>query len=69
MNITIDDEEKEITPYYPEPYRSGNKVVSSYDLPFTDRAGNNAMITYVDYINKKGKLIEKYVMFIKWSNL
>ena len=54
-------------PYIPIPYRPPNKVVRKYDEPYIDDVGNKAMITYVDYIDKKKKLIESYVMFIKWS--
>lgn len=58
--------EVKIVPYRPLPFRDGNKVVERYTEPFTDRIGNEAEITYVDYLDKKGKLNERFVMYIKW---
>ena len=55
-------------PYIPIPYRKGNKFLKKYENPFVDRAGNRAMITYMDYIDKKGKLVEGYVFCVKWEN-
>lgn len=52
--------------YRPLPYREGNKVIKTYVEYFVDRVGNEADITYVDYLDKKGKLNEKFVMYIKW---
>lgn len=57
---------KEVIPYNPIPYRKGCTVIKKYVLPFEDKAGNKADITYVDYKDKKGKLIEKYTLYIKW---
>lgn len=54
-------------PYIPIPYRKGNKFLKKYEKPFVDRVGNRAMITCIDYIDKKGKLVEEYVFCIKWE--
>lgn len=58
----------EITPFYPLPYRKsvGNTVVNEYSEPFEDLMGNKATIHYVDYTDKKGKLIEKFIMRVEW---
>ena len=58
--------EKEIKPFLPIPYKNGNTVLKKYDLPFVDRVGNKAIITYVDFKDRKNKVTEKYVMHIKW---
>lgn len=57
-----------IVPYVPIPFRKPNKFVRKYDKPFIDGVGNKAIITYVDYTDKKKNLIEGYVMYIKWEN-
>ena len=61
--------EKKIVPYYPLPYRpgTGNKVIRKYEEDFVDKAGNTAIITYVDYTDKKGRLVEKFVLHVKWT--
>ena len=51
--------------YTPIPYRNPNKVVKIYKEFYTD-GKNESIITYVDYIDKKNRLIEGYVMFVKW---
>lgn len=55
-----------IKPFHPIPYKNGNKVVRSYTEDFTDKVGNKANITYVDFKDKKGRLNERFVMFVKW---
>lgn len=60
------DDLDNITPYYPLPYRKGNKVIRKYEEPFEDSAGNKADITYVDYEDKKGKLVQRFCLYIKW---
>lgn len=53
--------------YTPIPFRKPNKIVDKYEKPFVDDVGNKAMITYVDYIDKKKRLVEGYVMYVKWD--
>ena len=57
-----------ITPYYPVPFRKPNKIVRTYEEPFEDRSGNKAMITYADYKDKKGKLVTRFVLWVKWDD-
>jgi hypothetical protein len=57
---------KDITPYKPIPYRDGCKNQRTYDEPFEDSVGNKAIVTRVDYIDKKGKQITGYLLRIKW---
>lgn len=54
--------------FSPTPFKAHNKLVKTYVKPFTDRVGNSADITYADYLDKHGKLIEGYVLFVKWFN-
>jgi len=58
--------QKKKTPYKPQPYKDGNTVVKLYDEPFTDQMGNKAMITKCDFLDKKQKLTEGYVLHVKW---
>lgn len=53
-------------PYYPTPYKKGNKLIRLHDKPFTDKIGNKAIITYADFIDKKGKEVLDYTLFVKW---
>lgn len=55
-----------IRPYLPTPYRDGCKIIKTYTLPFEDSVGNKADITYIDYTDKKGKLHEAHIMYVKW---
>lgn len=55
-------------PYKPTPYKDGCHSQVLYTEPFEDRIGNKAEITYCDFTNKKGKRIERHVMFVKWEN-
>lgn len=52
--------------YTPIPFRKGNKLLRKYIEPFVDCVGNKAMITYCDYIDKKGKTILRYTLYVKW---
>lgn len=54
--------------YKPVPYRDGTKIIKKYTEPFTDRSGNNAVLTKVDYLDKKNKINEGYVLHVKWLN-
>ena len=55
-----------IKPYIPIPFRKENIVVEIYVVDFTDKVGNKAKITKVDYNTNKGKLVESYTLFVKW---
>ena len=33
---------------------------------FVDKVGNRAIITYIDYEDKKGKVFERIVRYVKW---
>ena len=63
----MDDDLENIVPYHTLPYREGNKVLRKYVEDFEDSVGNKANITYVDYEDKKGKLVEKFCLYIKWK--
>ena len=54
--------------YTPIPFRKPNKIVKKYTEPFEDLVGNKAIITCVDYIDKKKKIVENYVLYVKWIN-
>ena len=56
-----------IKPYKTMPYRKGCHSQVEYKEPFEDKVGNKATITYCDFINNKGKQVERYVLFIKWE--
>lgn len=60
--------DKDIKPYFPVPYRLPNKFIKQYDLDFYDPDGRHAIITYADFTDKKGRLVEKYTLYVKWSN-
>ena len=60
--------ESKIGPYRPIPFRDGNVVTRRYTSRFMDRVGNAAIITKVDYITSKSKLIEGYILYVKWNN-
>lgn len=61
-----DNNNTEVKPYHPLPFRNGNKVVKRYVERFTDGAGHVANITYVDYVDNKGKLVERVTLFVNW---
>lgn len=58
--------EKEITPHIIEPFKAGNTVIRRYEEEFTDEIGNIAIKTYVDFKDKKGKLNERFLLYVKW---
>ncbi len=53
-------------PHVPTPYRVGTKIIRKFEVAFEDRIGNKAIMTKVDYTDKKGKLIENYLLHVKW---
>ena len=54
--------------YKPIPYKPKCRIVKDYWNVFTDRSGNRANLHKVDYIDKKGKLQEGFVLQVKWFN-
>lgn len=54
--------------YRPIPYRPGNKVIRVYDEDFHDGVGHYAIITKADYKDKKGRVVEGFVLFVKWRD-
>lgn len=59
-------QQNKIKPYKTTPYREGCHSQKEYVLPFKDVVGNTALITYCDFINKKGVLVKGHVLFVKW---
>lgn len=55
-----------IEPYHPMPFRPGHTNVELYDVPFTDKIGNKAIITKANFTDKKGKRVEDYTLYVKW---
>ncbi len=53
-------------PYIPFFLRDGNKIIKQYEEDFVDKVGNRAIITYIDYEDKKGKVFERIVRYVKW---
>ncbi len=51
----------------PTPYREGCKVLKEYEKPFIAQGGFTGTATYVDFLDKKGKLVEEYFLRIKWD--
>lgn len=55
-----------ITPHIPYYLAEGNIVQNKWKEAFVDRAGNKAILTKVEVLTKKGKLIE-YTIMVKWG--
>lgn len=53
-------------PFIPFFLRDGNKIIKQYEEEFVDKVGNRAIITYIDYEDKKGKVFERIVRYVKW---
>lgn len=62
----VKKQRNKIKPYKTTPYREGCHSQKEYVLPFKDTVGNTALITYCDFINKKGVLVNGHVLFVKW---
>lgn len=58
---------RHITPYLPPWSANGNIPLRMWEESFVDRMNNRAIITKVEYKDKKGKLHEM-VAFVKWIN-
>jgi len=53
-------------PYVPIPMRKGNKVVKRYIEKYIE-PNRSAILTKVDYIDRKKKLNIGYILYIKWD--
>lgn len=56
-----------VTPYIPYYLAEGNVVQSKWKEPFVDRMGNKAILTKVEVLTKKQKLVE-YTIQIRWED-
>jgi hypothetical protein len=54
-----------MTPYYPVPFRPGNKVIKQYEESFVDPVGNHSIVVYVDFKDKDGKMHERHILRVK----
>lgn len=59
--------EIKVIPHIPFYKQNGCNVVREWQENFTDRIGNKAILTHVEYTDKKGK-IHTCVIRVKWSN-
>lgn len=55
-----------ITPHVPFYKQAGCIVVREWETPFMDRSGNTAILTNIEYTDKKGKLHQS-VIRVKWT--
>lgn len=55
------------TPHIPYYLAEGNVVQSKWRESFVDKVGNNAILTKVEVLTKKGKLVE-YVIQVAWES-
>jgi len=56
-----------IIPHVPYYLAEGNIVQKKWKEPFVDRVGNKAILTKVEVVTKKGKIVE-YTIQVKWEN-
>lgn len=59
------DKDNKIVPFYPLPYRDGNKVDNIYEEIFYNSIGQKSILTKCDYKDKKGKLVKDFTLHIK----
>lgn len=55
-----------IIPHIPYYLAEGNVVQSKWIEPFVDRVGNRAILTKVEVLTKKGKVVD-YTIQVKWE--
>lgn len=57
-----------LKPYQPTPYKKGCSQQREYDelTVYGDKHRLPAITTYCDYVDKKGKFVEKYLLRVKW---
>ncbi len=53
--------------YVPIPYRKPNRVICEYTKAFDDGAGHRADVTYLIYVDKKGKVMDEFTMYVRWK--
>lgn len=53
---------EKIKPYKPLPYRDGNTIIKYYEVEETDHLGFKKLLKCCDFLDKKKKLNEKYVL-------
>ncbi len=56
-----------IIPHIPYYLAEGNVVQNKWTESFVDRVGNKAILTKVEVLTKKGKLVE-YTIQVKWED-
>ena len=56
-----------ITPHIPYYLAEGNVVQKKWKESFVDRVGNKAILTKVEVLTKKGKVVD-YVIQVAWEN-
>jgi hypothetical protein len=59
---------EKVIPHIPYYMANGNKVIRTFEQPFSDRNGNEATITIVEYTDKKGKMHDA-VIRVKWNSI
>lgn len=55
-----------IIPHIPYYLAEGNVIQKKWKEPFVDRVGNKALLTKVEVLTKKGKLVE-FIIQVKWE--
>lgn len=53
---------EKMKPYKPVPYRDGYKILKHYEVEETDSMGFKRLLKCCDFLDKKGKLNEKYIL-------
>lgn len=54
-----------IVTYLPHYAQEGNTLLRRWEEPFEDRNGNKAILTFVEYQDKKKK-VSQAVILVKW---
>ncbi|MNN56544.1 hypothetical protein D3C81_1714830 [compost metagenome] len=55
-----------VIPHIPYYLADGNVVLKKWREAFVDRVGNKAILTKVEVLTKKGKLVE-YIIQVRWE--
>ena len=57
-----------LKPHQPTPYKKGCSQQREYDelTVYGDRYRSPAITTFCDYVDKKGNLVERYLLRVKW---
>lgn len=56
-----------IIPHIPYYKANGNKVIRTFEQAFSDKKGNEATVTIVEYTDKKGRFHDA-VIRVKWHD-